>query len=72
MQNVLDRKKIKFPIFIFSSYGHFCYVITPIFDEFFTITRKIKSDNYFFIRFSALRIFHRNGIKTEMRGSAYP
>ena len=34
----------------------------------FTITRKIKIENWFFIRFSTLRIFHESGIKTEGEG----
>ena len=48
MRNMLNRKKKKisdFSHFYFSSYGHFC---TPIFDELFTITRKIKSGKIIF------------------------
>ena len=40
-------------------FGHFCDVITTIFDEFFTITREKKSENRFFIRFDTLRIIHK-------------
>ena len=34
MRNVLNRKKNHFSDFYFSSYGHFCDVIDPIFDKF--------------------------------------
>ena len=39
------ERKILFQIFLFSSYGHFLVILWrhhPIFDEVFTITRKIK------------------------------
>ena len=50
--------------------------ITPIFDELFTITRKIKFGFFFFILFSTFHIYD-NQIKTEERvggglQSAYP
>ena len=42
----------------------------------FSISFNDSSENWFFIRFSTLRIFHENGIKTEGegtgRGSSYP
>ena len=50
MQNWLNRMKNKisdFSYFYFVSYGHFCDVITPIFDEFFTITRNIRIGEFF-------------------------
>ena len=34
-----EKSNFSFSNFYFSSYGHFCDVITPIFDEFFTITQ---------------------------------
>ena len=34
IRNRLNRKKNQISDFYFSSYGHFCDVITPIFDEF--------------------------------------
>ena len=48
MQNLMNRKKNQisdFSQFHFSSYGHFC---TLIFDEFFTITLKLKIRKLFF------------------------
>ena len=36
------------------------------------ITQKKKSENWFFIRFSILRIFHENVTISEGGGSAYP
>ena len=76
IRNWLNRKKKKtyfrFFLFLFfelwSFFGHFCNVITPICDEFFTTTRKIKSENWFYIRFSTLRIFPKNEIKTDGGG----
>ena len=62
--------KNQIPDLYFSSYDHFSDVITPIIDEFFTITRKIKIGELFFIHFSTLRIFHESGIKTEGGGCA--
>ena len=50
-------------------FGHFCDVITPNFDVIFTISRK---KNRFFVRFSTLRIIHRNRIKTEGREGLQP
>ena len=46
MRNRLNRKKNQtsdFSDFYFPSYGHFCLFLPLIFDEFFTITRKIKN-----------------------------
>ena len=45
MRNVVNLKKKLISNFYFTSYGHFC---TPIFDEFFTITRKIKNGKLIF------------------------
>ena len=49
------KRKIKFkifPIIIFSSYSHFCNIITPIFDESFMIANsKNKNLNLFLFSF---------------------
>ena len=44
-----SREKLNFRFFQFHflSYGSFCDVITPIFDEFFTIIRKIRIGEIF-------------------------
>ena len=43
-QSAESKKKIKFlHRFYFSSYGHFCLFLFLIFDEFFTMTQKIKN-----------------------------
>ena len=51
-----EKSNFRFVQFLFfelwSFFGYFCNVITPIFDEFFTITRKIKSEHFFIIFFS--------------------
>ena len=67
-----EKSNFRFFRFLFfelwSFFDHFCDVITPIFDEFFTITRKIKIRFFkiiFFILFSTFRIIHKNRIKTE-------
>ena len=36
-----SKEKLSFRFLFFSSNGHFCDVITPIFNEFFMITQKI-------------------------------
>ena len=54
------------------TFGNFCDVIPPIFEEFFTIARKIKNGKFIFIRFSTLRIIHKTGSKLREGGSAYP
>ena len=45
------NKNLRFFRFYFSNYGHFCDVSTPISNEFFTITRKIKIRKMFIIFF---------------------
>ena len=71
----LNRKKNQisdFFYFYFSRYSHFCDLVTPIFNEFFIVTRKMNLEEKFisfFIIFSTLRIIHKNRIKTkEMKG----
>ena len=38
-----SKKKLNFSDFYFASYGHFCLFLSLIFDEFFTMTQKIKN-----------------------------
>ena len=71
LESAESKEKLNFQFLFFelwSFFSHVCDVITPIFDSFFTITRKIKIEKLFFILSSTLRIFHKNGIKTEGRG----
>ena len=42
IRNWRNQKKNQISDSYFSNYGYFCDVITPIFDEFVTITRIIK------------------------------
>ena len=63
MRDMLNRKKIIISDFYFSSYGHFCDVITPIFDAIFTIYRKIKLGNFFNYLFQSASSIER--IKTD-------
>ena len=70
MQNVLNRNKNHFSDFYFSSYGHFCGVITSIFNG--NLKNKIRR---FFLLFFPFRIFHKVSTTSEGRGgggSAYP
>ena len=62
------ERKIKFQVFpiFFSSYGHFCDVSTPIFDEFFMITQKIKI-RIFQIFFSFYSAHSASSIKTGLK-----
>ena len=62
------KREIKFPIFIF----RVMVIFWSYFRWIFTITRKIKIWKWFFIRFSTLRIIHKNRIKSEGGWSAYP
>ena len=55
MRNRLNQKKNQISDFYFSSYGHFFYVITPSFDEFFMITRKIKIGEFFCYFFHSIQ-----------------
>ena len=58
MRNRLNRKKNQishFCDFYFSSYGPFCTQMTPIFDEFSPITRKIKIANFFYFVFHSIQ-----------------
>ena len=47
-----EKSNFRFVRFLFFElwlfFGYFCDVITPIFDEFFTITRKIKIGEFFY------------------------
>ena len=64
------ERKTKFPIFIFRVMVIFVLKMTPIFDEFSPITRKIKIGeiiHYFSILYSTLPIIHKNWIKTQGR-----
>ena len=64
---------IFFSDFYFLSYHENASEVEAILSTKMTITQK-KSDNRFFIRFSTVRIYHKNGSKTEKQGreSAYP
>ena len=55
MRNRLKRKKNQISDFYFSSYGHFSDVIPPIFNEFFTITQKIKIGEFFYHFFHSIQ-----------------
>ena len=70
MRNALNRKgKIikKFSDFYFSSYDHFCDVITPIFDEFFTINREKKIGEFLYSIFSFYSAYSASSIKTRLK-----
>ena len=63
MRNRLNRKKNQisgFSNFYFLSYGHFCDVITPIFDEFFTKTHLWPSLSFLFPNRCMLNFSHWN------------
>ena len=47
----LRKKKFE----LWSFFIHFCDVITPIFDEFFTITRKIEIGEFFYSYFPSIQ-----------------
>ena len=59
----LNRNENQISDLYFSSYGNFCDVITPISDEFFTITRKIKIGE-FFLFFSFYSVHTASSMKT--------
>ena len=69
MRNVLNRMKNQFFRFLFFELWSFLNSEHPNFQWIFTISRekivKKKLKNWFFIRFSTLRIFHVNGSKTQ-------
>ena len=52
------KKEFFFSDSYFSSYGHFC---TPIFDTFFTITRKIKIEHFFYYFFKIDQCWRAGG-----------
>ena len=63
MRNELNQKKnqiLDFSDFYFSSYSHFCDVITPIFDEFFTKTHLWPTLSFLFPNRCMLNFSHWN------------
>ena len=73
MRYVLNRKKnliFRFFRFYFLSYGHFYDVITPIFNEFFIITWKIKIGEFIYYFFSSYSAHSASFMKvgSKLRG----
>ena len=71
MWNVLNRKKNRISDFLdfhFSSYGHFFTKNCQSSMNFHDNYKNKKSENWFFIRFSKLRIFHESGISLVWTG----
>ena len=73
---IKEKSNLRFFRYLFLSYGHFCDVITSIFDEFSAITRKIETGEFFLLLFPFYSAHSASLIKfpplLKGGGSVYP
>ena len=70
----MNRKKNQISDFLFSELRSYFVIFVDellellLFSPLLEENKSLQSENFFFIRFSTLRIFHESRIKTEVRG----